>query len=147
MLLSAAAVTLATQCDNGAVGVDACRRIEEQKCEALVGCPFVAIKDEGDVAACKLAYRDQCLFGIADAQSPDDVALEACLAAIRGASTCKLEFISDCDGAPPLFTGSDPAKTTGCDATYAPERLEACAFLRPPDGTGGAGGAAGAGGS
>ncbi len=146
-VVASAALALGTQCDNGATGVEACRRIEELKCEALRGCPKGSIASDDDVASCKLYYRDQCLFGLADSAEPDDAAIELCLGAIDAASQCKLDELATCAAAPALANAVDATKTTGCAAIYAPEKLEDCGFLRPGGGAGGghSGGAAGAG--
>jgi hypothetical protein len=120
----------ALHCDNGAVGVEACRQIEDRRCELVVGCPNVSIETEADVIACKSFYRDQCMFGIADAeQDPDDVAIEACLAALSKADACKAaETIAACADPPALAAGV-ATSTTGCDLIQFPERLADCGFL------------------
>lgn len=160
---SAAAVVAAallTQCDNGAVGVDACRQIEGARCEAVLGCPNSPVQEDDDVAQCKLFYRDQCLHGVADGLNPDDVAITACLAALQAARACWDAGLNlgDCNtaaveaGTDPirLSEGTDPAGT-GCDAIMVPEIMYHCSWLvgaEPSEGgaggsTGGAGGSTG----
>jgi len=140
-----------TRCDNGAVGVDACRRIEDRRCEAAIGCTD-RIADEDGVTACKLFYRDECMFGIADGVGPDDVMLEACLSAIDKVAACKGQgaSIADCANAPALDDRASTPEMTACGLILAPERLAACSFLAPVTAPGGgspAGGSGGAGGS
>lgn len=129
-------------CGSSATGVEACRTLEARKCELVVGCPGATVADAGDVEACKLFYRDQCLHGMADGADPDDAAVNGCLAALDKAATCRATKLSACTGAPPLAAGADATKLTGCDALLATESLAACSFLGPVAGTGGAGGEA-----
>jgi len=152
------------QCDNGATGVETCRRIEEARCELVRGCPG-AVQTDDDVTACKLFYRDQCLFGIADAQQPDEVSVAACLAALEQARACvdANQPFASCSEAPAL--AADATSSEGCKALLTPQDLAACSFLHPDvantssaggagaggdaatSGNGGAGGSGGSGGS
>jgi hypothetical protein len=151
MLAIGGAALVMWQCSNGATGVEACRKIENKKCELALGCanaPRVA--DEGDVTACKLFYRDQCLLGMADSADPTEVQTDACLAALDAAGGCKGGALAKCAAAPKLVTGADPKLLSGCDVILANEKLADCAFLQPPPGTttsagGGLGGQGGAG--
>ena len=145
----------ALHCDNGAVGVEACRQIENKRCEIIANCPNVAIQDDADISRCQLFYRDQCLFGIADATAePDEIAIETCLEALNQAADCRpADNISACASPPAVASGVDPATATGCELITFPERLAGCGFLAPApeetttsDATGAAGGSA-AGGS
>lgn len=163
VLLAWAFAALSLDCDRGATGVDACKRIEARRCEQAVGCTET-LADEDDVPACRLFYRDQCLFGMADGAAPDELATEQCLLAIDEAGSCKgAAAISECAAPPALVVGIDPAATTACQLVVSnPEHLLACSFLLaaplPPaaggaagsagmGGTGGAGGGGGAGGN
>jgi hypothetical protein len=142
-----AAIVTAQGCDNGAVGVEACRAIESKKCEVIVGCPGSTVVDEGGVSSCKTFYRDQCLFGIADKVDPDPVQLERCLAAIDALASCKeAPTLADCAAAPAVscprtadgvtFEGwclsQTPSDQSACGILLKTEHLDACAFLRPP---------------
>lgn len=136
-------------CDNGATGVAACRRIEEARCELIKGCDG-SLQSDDEVTACKLFYRDQCLFGVADGQAPDDVVVEACLKALGEARACETagNDLASCSGAPQLR--ADSLVTTGCMAVAKPEDLVACAFLHPSvaqTGSAGGGGQSTGGGS
>jgi hypothetical protein len=127
-------------CGTDAVGIDACRQIEQLRCELVAGCPTSPVQDQQDIDDCKMFYRDQCLHGIADGASPDGAMVDACLGAIRQARACWNEglTLAACqtlaeDGGvvgPTPAAGVDPA-TSGCGAIMAPEMLEACSFLRP----------------
>lgn len=154
----------AAHCSSGAVGVEACREIESKKCEVAQGCHGVDLDEESDVEECKLFYHDQCMFGIADGTAdPDGILVEACLAAIDAAASCKgAETIGECGTRPTLasaaFLGNTP-----CEIILFPERLADCSFLADPEaevggadpgiggadetGGGGAGGAGGSGGT
>ncbi|MBW2529545.1 MAG: hypothetical protein JRI23_35535 [Deltaproteobacteria bacterium] len=137
-------------CDNGAVGVEACREIEVARCRAVVGCPTSPVETDEDVENCELHYRDQCLFGMADSINPDQPAVTGCVAAIEQARACwdSGQTLGDCSaelGVPELVAGIDPA-VTGCDGIMFPQILAGCAFLSPPaeeeeeqEGTGGSG--------
>lgn len=157
-----AALTLlsaAPGCDNGAVGVDACREIEFARCGAVAGCPNSPVETEEDVEHCKLHYRDQCLFGMPDGINPDQPAVTGCVTALQLARRCwdGGQNLGDCiaaaavDGAPaPTLVGGVDPTLTGCDAIMFPQILEACSFLEPPEpqqpqGSGGGGGAGGGG--
>lgn len=147
-------------CDNGAVGEDACREIEFARCRVVVGCPNSPVENEEDVELCELHYRDQCIFGVADAINPDQPAVTGCVNAIQQARTCwdGGQTLGACNTAaeeagqegPALVSGVDP-NLSGCDAIMFPQILQACAFLSPPapeeeQGSGGAAGSGGAGG-
>ena len=123
--------TVALQCDNGAVGEEACRTLESRRCELAVGCKQFAIETEEDVSACKMFYRDQCEFGVADGKEPDDVELDACMKALDKAEACKsATTLADCDG-PAVASNVDPAATSACFLIECPEYLADCGFLRP----------------
>lgn len=160
---------LAPACDNGAVGVEACRAIESKKCEIVVGCPGSTVVDEGTASSCKTFYRDQCLFGIADKVDPDPVQLDLCLAALDALATCKdAPTLAECPTAPSVscpktadgvtFEGwcvsQTPTDQSACGVILKTEHLDACAFLRPPPSagagvpaSGGSGGSPSAGGA
>ena len=149
VLVGVAALVL-WQCSNGATGIEACRKIEQKKCELAVGCPKGAgdvVLDEDHVNACKLFYRDQCLLGIADSADPDEIHTDACVAALDKLALCKFGLMSSCAGGPRLAGKVTAGKVTGCDVILAPEYLEDCSFLLAPvvDGAGGAGGTSGTG--
>ncbi len=144
-----AAAALLSSCDNGAVGVDACRRLEQRKCELALQCPNApSIQSPLEVDACKLFYRDQCMFGMADVTStPDEAAVDDCITALEAARACHdqgLELAS-CSSAPEISAQLQVA--TGCEAVMAPQALVACGFLAPPVDDTSAGGTTAAGGS
>ena len=142
----------AVDCGNDAQGVDACRTIESRRCELVRGCPASSVVSESDVNVCKLFYRDQCMFGIANnatVRAPDEALVAACLAALNQAAACRGDTASTC-AEPPTLATSVEGDPTGCALIGTPEHLEACAFLapRPAEGSGGgAGGSGGAGGA
>jgi hypothetical protein len=155
LLLSGGLISV-LHCDRGATGVDSCVELEQARCEMIVGCPNVAVVDEYDVADCRLIYRDQCEFGMADKANPDGVATQACMAALNQAEGCRGDLhLEDCTDPPEVLPTVDTADTTACQLLHSPQLMVACGFLAPApveetsgggDPTGGTGGA-GTGGS
>ncbi|WP_438036785.1 hypothetical protein [Sorangium sp. So ce204] len=165
-LLGLGAVTLITapSCGNDAVGVDACRRIEQARCEAAAVCPeWIGSGDvEERVNTCVEFYWDQCLHGFENGagggqtvEEPTTFQVDACVAAVGEARACasaKVASMAECSAAP-LAAGVDRAITPCKVITAQAEALEACAFVAAPN-SGGAGsgssgnaGSGGAGGS
>lgn len=163
-----------TFCDNGALGQDACRAIEAKRCEILSGCAGFDLDEASEVTACKLYYRDQCIFGLAAdvVQEPDGPMLDRCLAALDAAAACKGGdgTLASCDDPPALDASYDPDKgvdgpvdvttATACEVINYPSYLTECAFLQAvpeeddssssnggSDGSGGSDGGGGAGGA
>ncbi len=153
-LLSAAAsfsLLTGSGCNTGAVGVDACRDVEQARCRAGLSCGLVS-----DVEACERYYRDHCLHGLATAPPPG-ADVSACVNAIQAAGRCAegdpdaaLGACDARDGVP----SSRPGLSLACDVVEHPERTPECAFLTdlpPEEGAGGqssgGGGEAGAAGS
>lgn len=150
-------------CDNGALGEDACRAIESKRCEVLSGCAGFDLDEESEVTACKLYYRDQCIFGLsADVvKEPDGPELDRCLAALDATADCKSGdgTIASCDDAPILDGSYDPpagtdasldvAEATACQMLNYPSYLVDCGFLQAvpieDDDDDGSGGSAGGG--
>jgi hypothetical protein len=100
-------------CGTDAAGVDACRQIEEARCQQAPACG-VALEPPHrtsgtDVSECVRFYNDACLHGLASGIDPGPIEVNECLAAIRSASTT--------DG--------------GCAAVVTPASADACAWLVP----------------
>ena len=140
MLLSAAmSFSLVTaSCGTNAVGVDACRDIEQARCRADLPCGVVT-----DVKACERYYRDHCLHGLA-AKPPGGGAVGACVAVIEAAGRCAeadpQTALGDCEEA---VTDPKRGLKTACDVVAHPELATECIFLLdtpPPEGEGGASG-------
>ena len=115
-------------CGTDAVGVDACRTIENARCEAATACGFT----EEKVQACVLFYRDQCLHGVAnaDAGEPATASTDACVAAVNATAACAksgAKSIAGCAGAA-LITGGDATLTPCVVLQERVEILAACAF-------------------
>jgi hypothetical protein len=104
-----AAVVSACGCTTDAVGVDACRQIEEARCRQAPACgiplepPYHTAGD--DVGACIRFYDIACLHGLELASDPGTQAVNACVAAIEN---------------------------DGCSVVSEPENDPACAWLVPP---------------
>jgi hypothetical protein len=148
-------VIIAAACGPEPVGVDACRKIEDARCEVASACGI-----QTDVDDCKRFYRDQCLHGFALKEAPQSADVTRCVDAIRAAGACAQNdasmAIADCVADPPLAATPGATLANVCDIVRTPENASACSFLQPnaPDAgadsgsasTGGSGGTAGAGG-
>ncbi|MEM9693184.1 MAG: hypothetical protein AAGA56_11610 [Myxococcota bacterium] len=132
-------------CGNDAVGVEACRRIEQRRCALALGClrdpdsgsgePFFRlVQNEDDVVQCQAFYEDQCRFGLANDSlggEPEPLLVDACLGALDAAATCQNESLETCATADTIDT-SAATSTRGCSLIFRPEQLTACSFLIPP---------------
>lgn len=102
----------AVACGTDPVGVDACQRIEQARCESAQACgidlgrPTHSGSSEAEnVAACTRYYQDQCLHGLSSGAEPGSDKVDACVSAI--------------------LTGT-------CDTVREPQTNAACSFLIPP---------------
>lgn len=147
--LCPAVLALAMSCDRGATGEEACRQIEAKRCEYLIGCPEAPnIVDEDDIVACRVFYRDQCLFGIANDSfnaDPDEGLLNNCLIALDQTGACKAApggEIIQC-ATPVSFDSEvlrlamnvepknfDVTGVNACQLLKWPQALDGCSFLR-----------------
>jgi hypothetical protein len=98
-------------CGTDAVGVEACRQIEEARCKVAPNCgvslakPVHRDSPQTDIDACISFYRDECLHGLSTPTDPGQVAVQACVDAINRGN---------------------------CDVLKHPEIDPSCAFLIPP---------------
>ena len=122
--LALAPACFAAGCGVEPVGLDSCRKIEDQRCEAAPGC--AALK-QPDVATCKRFYRDQCLHGLQVDTDPGGPVVDKCVAAIRAAGACAA-------GAPdaPCAAVQSSTSVSACKIIEAPELAADCAWLVPP---------------
>jgi hypothetical protein len=140
-----AGLLAAPGCGTNAVGIEACREIEEARCVAAAACGYSAAR----VKVCKEFYRDQCLHGLENAeQDPSSNEVDACIAAIGEVRACaenKTASMTECTAAP-LAPGAD-ASLSPCDViTDRAHVLATCNFVAAPTETTGAeGGGGGAG--
>jgi hypothetical protein len=110
--LALAAAAAAGACNGSAVGVDACKSIEEARCRQVPNCPNVQVSPpvyytSGSATdACIRYYDVACAHGLAVGVDPGTSAVNACVSAIEN---------------------------DGCDVVAAPETDPACAWLEPPD--------------
>jgi hypothetical protein len=88
-LLALAVLGSSAACGTSPIGVDACKRIEQVRCESAQACGISLDHPvhEGDtpqanVAACIRYYDDQCLHGIAGPAEPKPQEVDACVNAI-----------------------------------------------------------------
>jgi hypothetical protein len=100
-------------CGTDATGVQACRQIQEARCQQAPPCEIALqppYHSSGtDMEACTRFYNDACLHGLASGNDPGPIAVSACVAAINAASTT--------DG--------------GCSIVASPQTASACAWLAP----------------
>ncbi|MGA7121104.1 MAG: hypothetical protein WBY94_13450 [Polyangiaceae bacterium] len=109
--LFAVAGLQASACGTDAVGVDACRQVQEAECQEAPACgialepPYHTTGTAVD--ACIRFYNDQCLHGLASGTDPGLTAVHACVAAIHSAA---------------MTSG-------GCSVVANPSTSAACAWL------------------
>lgn len=115
------AALAATGCGSSAVGVGACKQIEEARCRAAAACPEIPLTppnyDTGSaVDACIRFYDTACLHGLA-VSGYSQAQVSACVAEIN-ASTASAAAIKD----------------AGCNFVLDPwAPPSACSWLVPPD--------------
>ncbi len=114
--IGAAVGAIVVACGTDAVGVDACRQIEEARCNQAPHCSAISLAEplhpggsSEDVAACIRFYDDACQHGLANGVAPGQPAVTACVAAIN-----------------------NEANDGGCDIVVNPQDAPACAWLTPP---------------
>ena len=128
-LLTLAGTVAASGCGTDAVGVDACRQIEEARCKQAPACGILIepphFTSGSTVDACIRYYDDACLHGLA-VGDPGPTDVNACVAAINGDSMkkdgCSIVSEPQTDTAacgwlvPPASSTSDAAATPSSDA-------------------------------
>ncbi|AUX43053.1 uncharacterized protein SOCE26_044930 [Sorangium cellulosum] len=155
-LLGLGVASLAAQgCGTDAVGVEACRQIEQARCEAAAACGF----DEAQVKTCSEFYWDQCLHGIQHAvdydeentsqpaEDPASVDVDECVAAVQATRDCAGSGVASMAGcsAAPLAPGEDSGITPCKVIEERAHALAECSFVVQPPAPDGAGGGDGAG--
>jgi hypothetical protein len=107
--LGGLAVVLAAGCSTGAVGVDACKKIEEARCRQAPSCPSINLDrpyaaSGTSVDACIRYYDIDCLHGLDIGSEPTGSQVAACVLGIQ---------------------------TDGCAVVAKPETDPVCAWLLP----------------
>jgi hypothetical protein len=101
---------VAGACGSSAMGVDACKSIEEARCRQVPACPNVEVSPPiwyttgSAVDACIRYYDTACLHGLSIGSNPASSDVTQCVAAINGS----------------------------CAAVAEPQSVPACAWLVPP---------------
>ena len=101
-------------CGTDAIGVDACKQIEDARCHAAPACgvrlepPYST--SGTDVEACIRFYDVACLHGLAIGSDPGPAAIRACVSAIH----------------------DHPCVARGPNLVQSPQSDPACAWLIPP---------------
>jgi hypothetical protein len=75
----------AAGCGTDAIGVDACRRIEDVRCQRAAECGIdvSSVVRSGDpVAGCQRFYRDACNHGLVTTVEPASTSVDACVSAL-----------------------------------------------------------------
>jgi hypothetical protein len=100
-----ATALFAIGCGTDAQGTEACRRIEQARCQrARVLCPELGIHDDPSLTECLGAARDRCLHGL-PVSDPGSTLVDRCVASV--------------------------SQTQTCDVVLSPEKSPECAFLTP----------------
>lgn len=133
---------LSTGCSSDAVGVDACRAIEEVRCEAAAAC---GLEGAEDVEACQRFYKSHCLHGLATETEPRSSSVKACQRTIQAAGNCAKNgqnSLGDCAALSEVRLSN--SILTVCDIVLQPDQTSSCSFLyaeeEPNQSSGGSGG-------
>ncbi len=86
--IGTAVAPLAAGCNTSAVGVSACKQIEEARCRAAASCPDISLArpyaaSGSQVDACIRYYDIDCLHGLAISSEPTDSEVQQCVTAIE----------------------------------------------------------------
>jgi hypothetical protein len=115
LAFAAAAAGLAAGCGSSAVGVDACKSVEDARCRAASACGVLLqppySTTGSDVDECIRFYDVACLHGLAGGSDPGPTGVNACVAAIT----------------------SHPCDKGGPNLVESPQSSPACAWLVPPN--------------
>jgi hypothetical protein len=118
-------------CNTGAVGVEACRKVEAARCKAAEQCGLL-----DDVEGCIRFSEDHCLHGMDLDDEPGQVQVGFCVDAVEAAGNCAEDKTrrtdpEDCDDRGQLLAAADATEV--CDIVQEPERAKPCAFLSGSD--------------
>ena len=139
LLLAALATPLGglalAACGSDAVGIDACRKIEELRCQIAPQC-----SPGFDVDRCTRFYRDACLNGLQNTNTSTDpnTLAQGCVDALNAAAACAdgggnslcpgLALVPDAS-----CTEVSPSDPTACNLIiHCPEAIAACSFVATP---------------
>jgi len=103
------ALGFAPACGTDAVGVEACREIENARCDRAPECQIALTAPnpaDDPVEACRRFYLDACLHGLQSAKEPTVAEKNTCVGALKAGA---------------------------CEVVRFPEKAPECAFLIPPD--------------
>lgn len=123
--------TVASQgCTSKAVGIGACRDVENARCEASVPCGRVEVDG---VEECKRFYYDQCLHGIQGPETPTNEELDQCVDMINEAGQEALEALlrEELAETDEEKQAAQEDRLKACLVVGLPWRTENCAFILP----------------
>src|SRR5271170_5743346 len=89
VLVGGALAVVVAGCGSSATGVDACKSIEEARCNRLPDCPQVTVSPPiwyttgSAVDACNRYYQTACAHGLSIGSNPPTAEVNACVAAIN----------------------------------------------------------------
>jgi hypothetical protein len=83
-LIAAAAMA---SCGTDATGIDACRGIEQARCQRGPSCPTLGLTSAMGVEECAQFARDRCLHGL-PVSDPGGTSVGDCVSAINSDTTC-----------------------------------------------------------
>jgi hypothetical protein len=100
-LVCAAVAVVVAGCGSSATGIDACKTIEEARCNRLPDCPNVTVSPPvwyttgSAVDACTRYYDVACAHGLSTGSNPATSDVNACVAAIKASCSAVAEPQSD----------------------------------------------------
>lgn len=112
-----------TGCGTDATGVDACLKIERERCKAADACGV------SDGTACERYVEVQCLHGFVKSALPNEKQTNQCASALGQLAECAIDrgsktSVEACD-----LEVDDSAPARACDLVDDPHELRACRFL------------------
>jgi hypothetical protein len=113
-------------CKTGAIGVEACRKVEAARCEAANSCGLV-----GSLTECIRFSHDNCLHGFGANADPRPSDVDSCVEALQAANQCVIERgdVTPAQCKNELLSDSRADKI--CNFVISPELTPQCLFLAP----------------
>lgn len=130
LLLGTMSMVASQGCTSKAVGIGACRDVENARCEASVPCGRVELDG---VEECQRFYYDQCLHGIQGPEVPTNEELDQCVDMINQAGEDALKALVEEELAETdeEKAAAQEERLKACLVVALPWRTETCAFLQP----------------
>ncbi len=124
-------------CSTDAVGIEACRTIETERCKLAPTCASVKgspkIKTQTQVDNCVNYYHDHCLVGVENPKAGNslDSAAKSCVEAIQATIACQKSGLPNMEACSAAGLGAavDNGALSPCEVFTSPEHLDACRFV------------------